>query len=129
MEILAKKWLEIAANDLEMAQLALKPRKFLYVAFHSQQAVEKYFKALYVLARKGNPPYVHDLVRLYHLVEEILGKSSVDLEQLNELNVYYIASRYPSYKTEVSKNLTNTKVKNFVAFAKKIQKCVKNVKY
>jgi HEPN domain-containing protein len=38
-------WLDIVQDDMDMAQISFSKRKYLYVAFFCQQAVEKAFKA------------------------------------------------------------------------------------
>ena len=53
----AKNWLEFSAEDLKMAELALKEKIYNQVCFHSQQCVEKAIKALWQ-ALSINPRYI-----------------------------------------------------------------------
>ncbi|MBF0363529.1 MAG: HEPN domain-containing protein [Oligoflexia bacterium] len=102
------KWFNFANEDYEMAEIALKNNKLLFSAFHLQQALEKLFKGLYLLYIKEQPPYIHDLLRIYNVIkgydvfleEERFSKLSLDL------NPFYITARYPSYKESVSNSLT-----------------------
>jgi HEPN domain-containing protein len=63
------------------------------VAFHSQQAVEKAFKAF--LEEKEIPvPRVHNLIRLHSFAEQFLIEP-IDLSVLDALDSVYTSSRYP----------------------------------
>ena len=61
------------------------------VAFHSQQAIEKSFKAL-IEYEKIAFVKTHNLEKLYKKLENII---EVDYEQLELINELYIDSRYP----------------------------------
>ena len=64
------------------------------VAFHSQQAVEKCFKAL-IEEKNLTIPRIHSLVRLYSVIEGFLDQPFETRELLASDSVY-INSRYPS---------------------------------
>jgi HEPN domain-containing protein len=71
----------------------LQTRRYLYVAFLSQQAVEKILKACYVKYRASTPPYTHNLLRL---VAELPWKDEVGSQRMHameRLNSHYIESR------------------------------------
>lgn len=116
------KWINIAAADLKMAELAGKNGLYLHSAFHCQQCIEKSLKALIISELKKEPPYTHDLVRLY----ELLSKSKIYNEDnkvmLATLNPFYIQSRYPSYRISISQDLTKKKVLAFIKIAKEVLK-------
>jgi HEPN domain-containing protein len=42
-------------------------------------------------------------------------------KDFTELNPYYTASRYPSYKINISKGLSKEKVSKYIALAKEVQ--------
>lgn len=66
------------------------------VCFHSQQAVEKLFKA-YIAAHSLEIPKTHNLIRLQAICEDLAGeKFDIDTEQIIFLNDVYIDSRYPA---------------------------------
>jgi HEPN domain-containing protein len=99
-------WLSLAEYDLATAQDMLKAKRYLYVAFMCQQAIEKILKACYVKHHTSTPPYTHNLLRL---VAELPCKADMDakaLEFLETLNSYYIESRYTEDIEELSKVLT-----------------------
>ena len=65
-------WRLLAEDDLAIAEhisATMNPIPTAGVVFHCQQAVEKYLKgALEIL--EIEPPYSHDLVLLYNLIEK-----------------------------------------------------------
>jgi HEPN domain-containing protein len=63
-EELARKWHELALENMKMSELAASNGIYLQAMFHSQQSIEKTIKGLIVLVLKIDPPYSHDLVRL-----------------------------------------------------------------
>jgi HEPN domain-containing protein len=87
---IAKKWIEQALHDLDMAEKNLSIEGYDIAAFLSHQAVEKLLKG--IIAGKG------EKVPKSHYIDE-LGKS-LDLpdnilEYLNDLSVDYQFARYP----------------------------------
>ena len=63
-----KDWLKAAKDDLEAAYLLLKHDNLTnIIAFHSQQAVEKSFKAL-IEFNNEKIPKKHDLISIYKRV-------------------------------------------------------------
>jgi HEPN domain-containing protein len=87
-------WLELAQADLRSCENNLHDDFVTnIIAFHSQQAVEKAFKAL--LEEHGIViPKVHNLTRLHSLSEQFLNKP-IDLSELDALDDVYTSSRYP----------------------------------
>lgn len=94
MKISTKHWLEFGKADLLNCEKILDD-VFLtnIVAFHSQQAVEKCFKAL-IDEKDLTIPKVHNLIRLYDLIEIYLVHP-IDTIALLSLDNVYISSRYP----------------------------------
>ena len=88
-----KEWLIAASDDLKIISKILDIEDLSHmIAFHSQQSIEKSFKAL--LEFKGKRvPKQHDLLRLQELIKNDLNIDNDDL--LDTLNELYIDSRYP----------------------------------
>jgi HEPN domain-containing protein len=102
-------WLSLAKYDLATAQDMLDAKRYLYVAFMCQQAIEKILKACYVKQLTSTPPYTHNLLRL---VKELSFKDEMGgqtITTIEELNSYYIESRYTENIEELSKVLTEAK--------------------
>ncbi len=89
-------WLQHASDDLKSAKVLLTEKIYNISCFHSQQAVEKLFKAL--IAAYDQPiPRTHNLIRLHKICEDLFGdKLEFDDEKLILLNDVYIDSRYPA---------------------------------
>jgi HEPN domain-containing protein len=94
-------WLERSEYDLETAKAMLDAKRYLYVAYMCQQAIEKLLKAIIAQHGKENLP-IHNLNRLAELAElrsELTGEQ-VDL--MAELTAYNIEARYGDYKESLS---------------------------
>ncbi len=94
MNAVVKAWLESAEMDLENIRI-ITGNEFLTPVsiFHSQQCIEKVFKA--VLELRGMAiPKTHDLLRLFSLASDFFH-SEIDIVVLQKLNDVYIDSRYP----------------------------------
>ena len=90
-----KEWLKLAKDDLEAAQNLIH----LYhltniIAWHSQQCVEKSFKAVLEYF-KMDVLHTHDLLKLHKLIEKKLT-FNIDEPSLIEINEIYSETRYPS---------------------------------
>lgn len=113
MKDIVEQWLERMRYDLSTARAMLKMRKYLYVAFMCQQAVEKAFKAL--LAKGGKRiPLIHGLRKLADLagVGDDLDPEQIDL--LEKLTPFAIKARYGSYKRRLSEICNSRTAKEFV---------------
>ena len=95
MKELAERWLSYADADRQACnQLIGSPGLESIVAFHSQQTIEKSYKALLVYIDE-NPPRVHDLTRLVSLVMARIDDPTYDANLLARISQYYTQSRYP----------------------------------
>lgn len=116
-------WLEAAQYDLESARVMLNGGRYMYVAFMSQQAVEKLTKGIYTLYTDKEPPMVHNIWSIFRqLKKEVnLGEYfTIDLFEeklqkyksfLAELLSYYISGRYPSFKEKISSTIDSNRAK------------------
>lgn len=103
-----KGWVDTSRYDLETARALLKSRRYLYVLFMCQQALEKLLKA-HVVARTGElPPRIHNLPRLAEVAG--LDFSAEDRALLERLSVYYLQSRYPPEIQALAKSVGRSMV-------------------
>ncbi|MCL2806757.1 MAG: HEPN domain-containing protein [Coriobacteriia bacterium] len=104
-------WFELADYDIETAKAMLNSKRYLYVGFMCHQTIEKALKA--VIARSCEegemPPKVHDLSRLAVRAGIIDTMSEEQQDFIEELNPLNIQARYPAYKDQIYKTLTQEK--------------------
>ena len=90
----ATDWLSFAAEDLQVAELALAADLYNQVCFHAQQSTEKALKAW--LVHQGQPaPRVHQMGLLLGLCPRPLPfPAALEIEILT-FDRFYIPTRYP----------------------------------
>jgi HEPN domain-containing protein len=93
---LVRQWVEKADQDLAAAEILLKSdcRLPAVIAFHSQQAVEKYLKALLV-RYQIHFPKTHDIGVLLSLISTIEPGVASSLDGTVALNPFGVEVRYP----------------------------------
>lgn len=101
---LTQEWMQKGRDDLRNAEVLLKEGGTTdAVCFHSQQAVEKYLKAL--LLFRGLPVRkIHSLVALAKEGAKKEPKLLDFVEEYKTLEAYYIESRYPPDTRVYSEN-------------------------
>jgi HEPN domain-containing protein len=96
LKLAALEWFQRGDHDLETAQLLYEEQGYTdIIAFHTQQAIEKYLKG-YLILKGQRPPRVHELDTLLNLVSRIepdLYTPYIDL--CEKATRYYIEERYP----------------------------------
>jgi HEPN domain-containing protein len=118
---LIKQWIEKADHDLGTAIITHKhiPKYKDTIAFHCQQAVEKYLKSFFL--KLGIPiKRTHDLV---FLLEQINQHEKIEhewFEKVFELQDFAIEIRYPDQVIELSDEDINTAIQIAAAFRKMI---------
>jgi HEPN domain-containing protein len=92
----ALEWFQRGYRDLETAQLLYEEQGYTdIIAFHIQQAIEKYLKG-YLILKGQRPPRIHELDTLLNLVSKIEPDLySPYIELCEKATRYYIEERYP----------------------------------
>ncbi len=95
MKDITQQWLNFAETDLRTCEKILDD-VFLtnVIAFHSQQAIEKCFKAI-IEEHSIQLPRIHTLVRLFGTIQNLIT-FSIDNVMLQKADTVYTTSRYPS---------------------------------
>lgn len=106
MSRVAEQWRVQALYDLETAQAMLKSRRYLYVLFCCQQAVEKSLKAIIVERTDEAPPRIHSLPRLAEVASITTDEPVTDF--LIELSAHYIHLRYPEEIEQTGTSIPRT---------------------
>ncbi len=124
MDELAKKWLIRAEYDLKTANCMFKTKRYLYVAFMCQQAIEKLLKTL--IAQKGKEiPPIHNLVRLSEIAGIYPSMSLEYQEFLADLTPFAIEARYGDYRKSLSEIINQEGAKVYLLKTKEIFKWLK----
>jgi HEPN domain-containing protein len=94
------------------------------VAFHCQQAIEKYFKA-YILENDKPLLKIHDLPKLHGIIKKIKD-FGIDEDILALINETYIEDRYPGELGLLPDGMpTDEQAQNFLEFAKEVEEKIK----
>jgi HEPN domain-containing protein len=112
----AKLWLEIADDDLDTAKSLMGSKKYRYIGFMCQQAVEKALKAvIQVSCAEGEmPPKIHSLVRLANLASVASELSDEQKNLIENISPMSIEARYPEYKERVLGSATTEDCERFI---------------
>jgi HEPN domain-containing protein len=99
---LVQQWLDKAAADFDAAeQLCAPGRRFReIIAFHCQQAVKKYLKALLVRYQIEFPK-THDIAKLLDRVATVNANMAESLRDADALTPFGVEVRYPSEAPEL----------------------------
>jgi HEPN domain-containing protein len=101
MSKLLAEWIKIAEDDIDTALFCYNGKKYLWVLFMCQQALEKILKALYIKINDNIPPKKHDLIELAGQVGIFEECSEETKDVLRRLTRYYIKTRYPESIAEL----------------------------
>jgi len=118
-------WINLSDYDLDTAEAMLTTKRYLYVAFTCQQAIEKMFKAYYVKLKNEEPIYTHDLLRLVEKSGLVDFMTNEQRKFADMVNTYYIATRYQEYKSNIIKTLTYNKCVELLKQTKDIHQWTK----
>lgn len=86
-------WLDRSQYDWETAKAMLEARRYIYVAFMCQQAIEKRLKA-YIENSGTTPSPIHNLINLSKAMDVYDAMPDEIKSFLQELTAYYLDSRY-----------------------------------
>ena len=120
-------WLKIAKNDLKIAKVLFSQGLYSGVIEHSHAALEKLIKGIIADQTNENPPKIHNLLRLVSMtLIKNLESSMKDL--FTELDIKYIAVRYPEDLDVLLASLPKEKVSTILTRVEEIFKCLeKNI--
>ena len=98
-------WVEKAQDDLQAARALQTHGGDLWaiVAFHCQQSVEKFIKALLTF-RQIEFGKTHDLTALVDSLADLEGPTMEVLRSAEDLTIYGVQVRYPGDGPEVDRN-------------------------
>jgi len=132
-------WLEAAQYDLESARVMMDGGRYMYVAFMSQQAVEKLTKGIYNLYSENEPPMIHNIWNIFkQLKKDVKGEEYLFTNEnednlqkhkifFTELLSYYISGRYPSFKEKISSGIDASRAKMILSNAEEVFLWIKSL--
>lgn len=99
-----KEWIEKADHDLGSAKIIYLhlPDYFDTIAFHCQQAVEKYIKAI-LIYHKIDFIRSHDLVYLLDLLSRTIEIDELNFKKAFTINNFGVQIRYPNKIIKLTK--------------------------
>jgi HEPN domain-containing protein len=126
MKKLVNDWITLAEKDVKTASIVINEEHLTnIVAFHCQQAIEKYFKA-YILEYDKPLLKIHDLPKLYGIIKAIKD-FEIDEDLLSVINETYIEDRYPGELGLLPDGVpSNEQAHEFFEFTKSIEEKIKN---
>jgi len=98
-------WLDLAKEDISVAEVLYNGGKLLYSSFMCHLAVEKVLKAK-IESIGEIPSKIHNLNRLAELGGVLDLMTEEQTELLDILNPLQIEARYPAYKQQMKRILT-----------------------
>jgi len=119
-----RKWLESAILELKRAHERFERKDYAYVCFHAEQAVQFALKAL--LKYYGNFLKTHDIVKLLERCRVHGFNINVNIEDLRELTIHYLASRYPNARLRYSIKYNERIAIKAIKLAEKVVESVRN---
>ena len=91
----AKEWFARGDHDIETADLLYNERGHMdSVAYHIQQAIEKYLKG-YLVLHGQKPPRIHELDTILNHIMSFDNSLADSLGLCEKVSRYYIEARYP----------------------------------
>ena len=117
-------WLDIATEDLDLAEFLFASKRWLYSAFMCHQVIEKMLKAFWAATCDEVPPYIHEhkrLAELCGLYEQMDDEQRYFIEEIRPMN---IEARYPDYKRSVANSLNEEKMRRIVEQTKRLQQWI-----
>ena len=115
-----QKWVEQSDYDFATAQAMQKSKRYLYVLFCCQQAIEKRMKGLVIKRTNEMPPKTHDLLRLAGLAKlELSEEQELFLRRLCN---YYIECRYPEEVQDLARQAHHELARDYLKQTKELLK-------
>ena len=97
-------WIAEAEEALQIARHLIEKNDYSYALFFGHLAIEKIFKALYIVNKKEHAPPLHNLLRLAK--EAGLDPDESKTDSLLRITAFNIEARYPDLKRTFRKKCT-----------------------
>ncbi|WP_172613605.1 HEPN domain-containing protein [Moorella sp. E306M] len=118
-----KEWMEQAEYDFSTAKAMFHARKYLYMIYMCQLALEKILKAVVALRTDKTPPKTHKLLLLVKLGQVNLVEEH--LEFLGTLDAIGSGARYPKDLAAARKTYSRNVAQDYLVKTKEILEWIK----
>lgn len=115
-----KYWIDVANEDLSLAEYIFQGGRWLYTAFMCHQAIEKTIKAYWVSVGDDEPPYTHSHIKLLNGCGLLHHLSEEQLRFLDIMVPMNIEARYPDYKRKIANSLDETSARYILGQTKQL---------
>jgi HEPN domain-containing protein len=112
-------WLDLAKEDIDVANGLLGLGKLLYAGFICHLSVEKALKAR-IESTGVTPLKIHNLIRLAEIGGILQLMTDEQKEILKALNPLQIEARYPAYKKQAESIITDDQCAGMISQAKEM---------
>ena len=119
-------WVQIAAEDFDVAEYCFHGKKYMWAMVMCQQAIEKLLKAIYVKQTDKIPEKTHNLTKLAKDTGIIKELSEETIILLEDLLIYYFGSRYPDKRAKFQLDFTVELMNNTMEQAREVYSWLKN---
>ena len=126
MKKLVEDWLFMAEMDIQTCERLITDEYLLtnIIAFHCQQAIEKYLKA-YLIENNVSLLKTHDLIKLNNMVKGI-DDFGIDEKKLMHINEVYTETRYPGEIGLLPDGFpTEEEAREFLEYAQKVKTIIR----
>jgi len=115
-------WLDSAVYDIETADAMLTSKRWLYVTFMCQQAIEKLVKGLYTLYIGDDVPRTHNITYLIQAFEDQLPAPVTEEHHdlFRRLRAFYLNERYTDFKQKMSAIINESEAKDTLKQTKEV---------
>ena len=119
-------WIDIADEDLGVAEDLYNAKRWLYVAFMCHQSIEKTLKAYWCGTQPDDPPYTHNHKRLADGCGLYSQLTEEQKDFLNTITNYNIEARYPEDKEALYNTLTPQACQEMIDETKQLTQWIKD---
>lgn len=106
-------WMEEATEALQVAWHLFDKKDYSYALFFGHLAIEKLLKAVYVVRKGEQSPYIHNLRRLAEVAD--IQATEAQKDYLIRITAFHLESRYPdekrSFRKKCNENFTRRELK------------------
>jgi HEPN domain-containing protein len=116
-------WKEQAESSWLSAEALIEKKQYMMALFCWHLALEKMFKALWVMNNEDNhPPRIHSLIYLH---QEAKLDLPIELQdEFKMIEAWNLEGRYPDYQTKLYKTITKEYVDGKTELILKLKQCL-----